>query len=179
MDFFISDTHFFHKNIIKYSNRPFSSVEEMNEQMILRWNQKVKDGDRVFHLGDFGFAPKAKLQGVFDRLNGQKHLIRGNHDHDAEKLYGWVWVKDMYEPKINGIKVVMCHYGMRVWNESHRGAIQLYGHSHGTLPGNTQSMDVGVDTGNNFYPYSFDEVVAKLKTLPEYKLADYHGTTDR
>ena len=174
MDFFISDTHFYHKNIIKYSKRPFESVEEMNEEMTLRWNKKVGPNDRIYHLGDFGFAPRQTLNAILARLNGQKFLIRGNHDHEAVKLDGWGWVKDIYEAKINGVKVVLCHYGMRVWNESHHGALHLFGHSHGSLPGNSQSMDVGVDTGNNFYPYSFDEVVAKLKTLPPYVQEDNH-----
>lgn len=178
MDFFISDTHFDHKNIIKYSNRPFDSVEEMNEQMVARWNAKVHPNDRIFHVGDFGFSPRSKLQKIFDRLNGHKYLIRGNHDHEAARLDGWGWVRDMYETKIDGKHVVLCHYGMRVWNQSHRGAIQLFGHSHGSLPGTNQSMDVGVDTGNNFYPYSFAEVLQKLKTLPPYIQEDYHEERD-
>jgi calcineurin-like phosphoesterase family protein len=88
MYYFTSDNHFFHANIIKYCNRPFSSVEEMNETMIKRWNSRVDDEDTVFHLGDFGLskskeaadAPKDPLKALRDRLNGNIIFISGNHD---------------------------------------------------------------------------------------------------
>ena len=89
MIYFTSDNHFFHSNIIKYCNRPFANVEEMNSEMIKRWNERVDNNDTVFHLGDFGLiksgeAPDA-IKDTFDfvrkQLNGNIIFIRGNHDN--------------------------------------------------------------------------------------------------
>ena len=88
--FFISDTHFSHTNIIKYCNRPFKTVQEMDLVMIRKWNERVKKGDTVFHLGDFCFsrsteAPEAFKGDIFNyfkqQLNGELIAIRGNHDN--------------------------------------------------------------------------------------------------
>lgn len=79
---FTGDTHFNHTNILKYCNRPFDSIYHMNETIITRWNERVKDGDTVFHLGDFCFKEKdgIKAQDWLDRLNGNMILLKGNHD---------------------------------------------------------------------------------------------------
>ena len=79
-----SDTHFNHKNIIKYCNRPFNDVYEMNETLINNWNSVVTPEDIIYHLGDFGFGTKEELQEIFDRLNGYKYLIMGNHDRKSK-----------------------------------------------------------------------------------------------
>ena len=78
--FLISDTHFGHSNIIQYCNRPFKDSEEMDESLISMWNKTVNKDDKVYHLGDVGFKSFAKLKLIFDRLNGTKVLIKGNHD---------------------------------------------------------------------------------------------------
>jgi len=75
-----SDHHFSHKNIIKYCNRPFTSVEDMNIYMMKKWNDKVRPFDLVFHLGDFAFTKKTNLQKIRDQLQGVIILIPGNHD---------------------------------------------------------------------------------------------------
>ena len=80
---FTSDTHFGHKNIIKFSERPFSDVEEMDEVMIRRWNEVVGKDDTVYHLGDFAFLSTGKLRQLISRLNGKICLVNGNHDGPA------------------------------------------------------------------------------------------------
>ncbi len=129
--FFTSDTHFGHANIIKYCNRPFESVNQMDEVLINNWNSVVRPDDEVYHLGDFSFADPKKY--VY-RLNGKIHLIKGNHDYRRkDRLFleaGIVWVKDLFELKKVDPNIVLCHYAMRVWPKSHYGAWQLYGHSH-------------------------------------------------
>lgn len=89
INYFISDTHFFHYNIIKYCNRPFKSLEEMNETIIQNWNKRVKPEDTIFHLGDLAFkyapsetpdAPKKGVEQILSRLNGKIILLEGNHD---------------------------------------------------------------------------------------------------
>ena len=164
---FTSDTHFGHANIIKYSNRPFANVDDMDEQLIQNWNKRVGKNDLVYHLGDFSFHKDfTKTTEIFNRLNGVKELILGNHDYMPVPNMNWHSVSHMRALKGFSQKVVLCHYAMRVWDQSHRGAIHLYGHSHGTLPGDSQSMDVGVDC-TNYAPISYDEIKEKLKTQPQ------------
>ena len=164
---FTADTHFGHSKIIKYCNRPFADVEGMDEVLIERWNARVKPNDTVWHLGDFAFHKTPdQLKALFDRLNGNKYLVTGNHDYDATKRLFWEVVTPMQELLFGKQTVVLCHYGMRVWNKSHYGSIHLYGHSHGTLPGDNQSLDVGVDCWD-YQPINYEEILAKLKTLPK------------
>lgn len=85
--FVISDTHFNHEKIIEYCNRPFKSVEEMNEIIIKNWNETVSNNDVVIHLGDVGLGNYDKLEPIIKRLNGKKILILGNHDIFSENRY--------------------------------------------------------------------------------------------
>ena len=78
--FFTSDTHFNHANILKFCDRPFKNVEEMNETIIVNWNKVIGKDDTVFHLGDFCLGGSAEWTKILDRLNGKIHLIVGNHD---------------------------------------------------------------------------------------------------
>lgn len=167
--------YFGHANIIKYSNRPFKSKEEMDSRLIENWNNKIGVDDDVFHIGDFCFADQEKGQSILDRLNGRKHLVLGNHDKVGRRLKGWQWIKDYHEMTIDGQFIVLCHYAMRVWNKSHHGAWMLYGHSHGSLPDdpNALSFDVGVDC-HNYVPLNMNDVrrIMKKKT---WKPIDHHG----
>ena len=80
MNFYISDTHFGHQNIIRYDNRPFSTADEMDEVLIDRWNDVVSDEDTVYVLGDFSWHREEKTLEILDSLSGRKVLIKGNHD---------------------------------------------------------------------------------------------------
>jgi len=176
--FFIADTHFHHANIIKYCNRPFSNTVEMNETIINNWNSVVKDGDLVYHLGDFCFGREDyHFDIVFRRLKGLIVFIKGNHDRLAwanrRKFYA---AYDSYhEIKVEGQDITLCHYSMRVWNKSHHGALNLYGHSHGSLPDDPHALaiDVGVDC-HNFTPISFEQV-KKIMSKKTFKPIDHHG----
>lgn len=170
--FFTSDHHFCHTNIIKFCDRPFEDVEQMNEVMIQRWNEKIQAGDEVYHLGDFGLKDPDKVGRILDRLNGKKYLIAGNHEWAAQKHpKKFKWIKDYYELKVkdtdcaNGVqRIILFHYSMRVWRGEYRGNWQLYGHSHGNLADEQERLafDVGVDS-HDFYPLSYDEVKAIMR----------------
>jgi calcineurin-like phosphoesterase family protein len=133
-NFVISDTHFSHKNIIKYCNRPFQHIDEMNETLIKNWNDVVGKDDRVFHLGDFAFERDLnRLAFLRSRLNGRIILIRGNHDEhtdDDYKLAGFDEVYRLYDENIHNSKWVFSHYQMTTWNCSHKGSFHLFGHEH-------------------------------------------------
>jgi calcineurin-like phosphoesterase family protein len=171
--YFTSDHHFGHKNIIKFSERPFKDVNEMDEILIQRWNEKVNPEDEVYHLGDVGLSSSGKLRKILDRLNGKIYLINGNHEKSAHDCHSrFEWIKDYYELVIKDDEfergkqlIVLFHYSMREWNASHWGAYHLYGHSHGTLSDDptSRSFDIGVDC-HNFYPLSYEEVKAIMKT---------------
>jgi calcineurin-like phosphoesterase family protein len=166
--FFTSDTHFGHNNVIKHSNRPFSSTEEMDEQLISNWNSIVNRRDIVWHLGDFTLAGEEIAKRYRSRLNGFIHLIWGNHDRNAvRKMAGWKSSQYAADININGKAITLCHYGFRVWNKSHYGSYMFYGHSHGNLPPNNQSLDVGVDSWN-YCPASLESIENRLQNLPPY-----------
>lgn len=164
-NFFTADHHFGHANIIRFSNRPFESLEEMNEELIKRWNEKVSPENSVYHLGDLSLANPQETKEILDRLNGKIHLIKGNHEKSTLTYRDrFEWIKDYHEmyidlPDGKSPKVILMHYAMKVWNGSHRGNWQLYGHSHGSLPDDKTMLqfDVGVDC-HNFYPVSELEI---------------------
>ena len=79
--FFTSDSHFNHENIIKFCNRPFDSLDEMNDALTENWNAKVKPDDTVFHLGDFSWGGSGSWKSARERLNGHIILIKGNHKY--------------------------------------------------------------------------------------------------
>jgi calcineurin-like phosphoesterase family protein len=164
--FLISDTHFGHSGIIGLCKRPFADVRAMNETMIAHWNAVVQPGDTVIHLGDFAHKyPADRLPQLFASLNGTKHLVRGNHDDAATKALPWESQSDILYASIDSQYVVLCHYAMRTWPKIRKGALHLYGHSHGRLPGNTQSMDIGVDV-MGWSPVRLSTIKAVLATLP-------------
>ena len=175
--FFTADTHFGHTNIIKYCNRPYSSTEENDNQLIKNYNEVVGPKDIVYFLGDFCFKKSHDFDYYFNQLNGQIHFIEGNHDRDAQKNRNRFASYSKYrEIKVDGITIVLCHYAFRVWNKSHHGSWHLYGHSHGSLPDDphARSIDVGVDC-HNYRPIEFNEI-KKIMDRKLWQPIDHHGT---
>ena len=163
---FTGDEHLGHINerggIIKYCNRPFSSIEEMDQAIIDNHNNLVQPGDVVIHAGDFSLVSSRRL--VFSKyvqsLNGNHIFLHGDHDRWLAKSHGYIWRK-----RIEGIVVVVCHYAMRSWSCSHYNSWQLHAHHHGRLHPEGKQLDIGVDT-NNYYPYSWDKVKEIMKDRP-------------
>ncbi len=158
-DFFTSDTHFFHHNIIKYCRRPFPDVEKMSYELVKRWNSVVGYNDTVYHLGDFMWGTREEGKRIRAHLNGSICLIRGNHDPYDD--LGFQWVKDFYEYSNHKQKIVLFHYGMRTWRHDLRGAWHLYGHSHSMLPPFGKSFDIGVDSWD-YTPLSYEQVKKEM-----------------
>ena len=184
--FFTSDPHFGHANIIKYCNRPFATVEEMDRTIIDRWNERVGADDTLYCLGDWCMWRGSRtLDEVAASYRKQIHcrrivMIWGNHDRRGRNnprfkdLFDGV--HDLLELEVEDRRMVLCHYAMRVWNKSHHGAYHLYGHSHGSLKDDptARSFDCGVDAFN-FYPVSMREVV-QIMEKKTWKPVDHHGS---
>ncbi|MBR2257275.1 MAG: metallophosphoesterase family protein [Blautia sp.] len=135
--FFISDLHFGHANCIRFDDRPWETVEEMDEGLIKLWNQKVSKADHVYVVGDFAYKNSRNVHSYVEKLNGYIHLIRGNHDkRSPEYESAFRDVHDYMEipVMVSGVKcrVVLCHYFQPFYNSHRHMGIHLHGHSHRT-----------------------------------------------
>lgn len=183
MKHYIADTHFWHANMLKFEpeNRPFDTVEEMNDALIERWNAKVKPEDEIYVLGDFCFdASGIKANDLLKKLNGRKFLVKGNHDaflrsnNFDRSLFEWVKeyaeVKDTVDGK--DVSVILFHYPIAVWNRKHHGAYHLFGHIHSNkMFGSSHPLDadlgdrafnVGADV-RGLTPVTLEELIASGK----------------
>ncbi|MFC6790641.1 metallophosphoesterase [Methylobacterium komagatae] len=132
--------------------RPFASIEEHDRILVSRWNDRVSADDVVWCLGDFAYGcSHSRAREIFDQLRGRKCLVIGNHEERGIRL-PWasppvmaatVHVQDPGMAKAQALYLAHCAH--RVWPGMHRGVLHLYGHSHGSLPGTSASLDVGVD----------------------------------
>jgi calcineurin-like phosphoesterase family protein len=165
--FFTGDHHFGHEAIIGHCARPFANAAEMDAAMIANWNAVVMPRDRVIHLGDFSFkADPKRMRTIFAKLHGRKFLVLGNHDDSATIALPWAAPpQHILNVSVDGQRVVCCHYGMRTWLGAARAALHVYGHSHGRLPGNSLSTDVGVDCWD-FFPVDLPQIQARLAVSP-------------
>lgn len=164
--FLSADAHHGHAGIIQLCKRPFQDrdARAMDETLIANWNARVRPGDDVWHLGDFALGPKpARLREIFDRLNGTKRLVRGNHDHGPTLTLPWAEPpRDLVETTIEGQRLVLCHYPLRAWRGSMSSTIHCYGHVHGLMAPTRLSCDVGVDAWG-LEPASLAQVVARVE----------------
>lgn len=173
-------THFNHRGILKHcpDTRQFPDVQAMNEAIISRWNAVVRPQDTIYHLGDFGFSHSKlePLEAIYARLNGHKHLIVGNHDEQNRGTLKLPWesISKLLTLKDNGARAELCHYPLETWKKSHRGALMLHGHCHGTLK---RVMAHRFDVGFDVYPtgpVSFGIFVLAAASQV-WEPADHHG----
>ena len=179
MNWFSSDFHLGHTNLHKkgYRKNIFSSIEEHDEVIIENIFSVIKPGDNFYFLGDlfFKYSTEEKIT-FFNRFKKNRvnfHWILGNHDkpirHKAIVFIGHI--KDI---KIGKQRITLCHYPMIVWNNSHLGAWQLFGHIHKN--DNTdlifpyerlgKQLNVNVDFWD-FKPVSFEEIEEIMKKKKE------------
>ena len=139
-NFYIADWHYGHANIIKYDNRPFFSVDEMNERLIANWNEQVGERDLVYSLGDMFWGAVDKAVPILRQLNGKKILIRGNHDRTGRPEFDSYFdlITDYLEIFDEDFKqnIVLCHYPIPCFNGHHHGWYHLYGHVHNSFEWN-------------------------------------------
>jgi len=173
-----SDTHFGHAKIIEYSKRPYQSAQAMDESLIANFNSAVRDGDLVYHLGDFGYSDETSLNTILRRLNGEKTFVYGNHDkqvRSSQKLQGhFKKCVDYHEITVDKTRFVLCHYPMVIWNRLAHGSIMVHGHCHGNLryPFKGRIVDVGVDP-QNYFPVNARDLIRRLANV-EVEFLDHH-----
>lgn len=168
--FFTADTHWGHRNIIRYCQRPFADVEEMNEALITNWNNTVGKDDIVFHLGDFAMGGSAEWSRLLECLNGKIYLILGNHDMKTigKGFSRFEHVAMQMLINIGCQRIYLNHYPFLCYGGAYRNTWQLFGHVHtsGVQTGLDYSRlnnlfptqyDVGVDN-NNYTPVSFEQI---------------------
>jgi len=148
--FITSDHHFGHRNIIRYCNRPFSSIEEMNEEMISRWNSVVSPTDVVIHLGDFSFGDERMIHEIRKRLNGEIILILGNHDYYASQSEDFVIINGHL--KLD--KIILSHRPIPM-EEIPRGFVNIHGHIHEKE--SYSGINVSVER-TNYFPIELNKV---------------------
>lgn len=183
--YFTSDTHFGHRNIIRYCGRPFNSSDHMDAELIRRWNEVVGDDDVIYHLGDFTLAGHAFARRILAQLKGRIRVLGYPWHHDARwlptssgpsELYSRsghpveilapVVVERLETPWRRRQQLVLCHYPFAQWDGRHHGAWHLHGHSHGTHPPDGAMLDVGVDC-HDFRPVTIDQLCAHFNAQDE------------
>lgn len=180
--FFTSDFHLFHKNVLKFDNRPFIDVNEMHVALEGGWNEVVGPNDIVIYLGDLSFArreEKPYVEEILNHLNGEIHFVLGNHDKydDIKKMTRFKSVSDYLEVRIGHmedykkVETLFCcmHYPIYSWNKSHHGSYMVHGHCHGNLHHgedasyywNRRAIDAGCML-HDYKPISYKEVINSL-----------------
>lgn len=157
-EFFTSDTHFFHNNVIKYCNRPYCCRHSMNEDLISRWNDSVKPSDIIYVLGDFAFGSKNKFKRILERLNGYKILVKGNHDPGRNNMSaaGFDEVYLQVNAEWNGKTVFMQHVPDKNVHQNYD--IHLCGHVHQHWCKTHNIINVGVDVWD-LRPQTLDYII--------------------
>jgi len=184
--FFTADTHFGHLNIIKHCRRPFKTLEDMNETLILNWNACVNEDDHVYIAGDFAWRGGLEnAMQIVKRLKGIKHLAIGNHDKKflkhAEYRDQFAQIDQMLFVGLEEGRTIVCHYPMLSWNGMERGTWHVYGHIHNNkdkenpafaaLMQMEKALNASVDICG-FKPVTFSELIEYNKI---FKRGGYHA----
>lgn len=179
--FFTSDTHFFHNNIIRFCNRPFKDVNEMNDKLVENWNSVVGEKDIVFHLGDFCWGGAGNWTDILDRLNGKIYLILGNHDIknlENSIVKRFTYVTNQMQIRVGERHIYLNHYPFLCYGGAYRDVIQLFGHVHSGTNNKIGKdeerlkylfplqYDVGVDN-NDYTPISYKKVMEIIEKQKE------------
>lgn len=153
MNYFTSDLHLGHKNIIlpSYDNRPFSTIKEHDQTIINNINQTVTTNDLLYILGDIGMCSSMYLESLLEKIHCKNlYLIRGNHDYKIKKklLEKYFEIHDILLLSISGQQYFLCHYPAESWAKKSWGVIHLHGHSHGKSRVIHNRLDVGINIWN-------------------------------
>ena len=183
MIYFTSDLHFLHKNIIKYNRGYYSSVEEMDEDIIRVINKTTTPQDTLYILGDIAIGSVRKSVELLARIHCTIFIVPGNHDSSRacnryNELPNVTVLPTLTELKLGSTDIVLCHFPLVVWNKGHHGAWQLFGHTHGSYEGVGKSLDVGWDNYYNLFGkvgiFSLTDVETYMNTR-DYRSFSHHS----
>jgi calcineurin-like phosphoesterase family protein len=183
--FFTSDFHCYHKNVLKFDDRPFEDVEAMHIALEERWNEVVSKDDIVIYLGDLSFARREEMdyvKGMMHNLNGTIHYVMGNHDklEDIKKIGVFESISDYLEVRVahmgeepnnigalKRVETLFCcmHYPILEWNKKHRGSWLVHGHCHMNLFNNDSEW--------------VSKMEAMGKLLPKDILEEYNALVEK
>jgi len=161
MNYFCSDQHLFHKNIIKYCNRPFDSVEHMNEEILRKWNERITPDDTVYIIGDFALGQKEKATEWLAQANGKKILIIGNHDRSPRTMKEIGFDEVHYHLEVttaNNERWLLSHFPLPL-DLIKSYARLIHGHHHSGPKSTGKRVNVCVDLWN-FMPVTEAEIQA-------------------
>jgi len=165
-----SDFHLWHENIIKYENRPFKDVIEMNKTILENWRNTISSQDIVFNLGDVGFGNKENLS-VIKNMPGHKILILGNHDKSrSAKWWLDVGFDEVYRyPIIYEEFYILSHEPLYI--NDHMPYVNLHGHTHSEPPGNKYKLNMCVEH-TDYKPVPFENIKKHFKHVNSIISAD-------
>lgn len=187
MEYFTSDLHFWHNNILDYCDRPWDDIPSMNDGLIKNWNDTVDEDDTVYIIGDFSFGGTTKIKSVLDRLVGYKVLILGNHDH-GNKNNKWIRfgmdevIYNTHHITIFEHEVLLNHYPYRGYEIDDRvfdgqlldnGYFLLHGHVHKAWKVNKRMINVGVDVWD-CKPVALPQIVKTIQEIVWAEGDHYH-----
>lgn len=168
MIYFGADLHFDHKHILNFCDRPYTSVAEMTESMLCDIERVVSRGDIVYLLGDIQFCSHTDYLDRLQRIRGVEfHLIIGNHDSSKLCKHAlWKSVSHHKVIKVNGAKVILCHYPIQSWYCMEHGSYHFHGHTHNNASHQLSYMPNRVDVGSDKTKKTistFDEVLSIMR----------------
>lgn len=164
--YFISDTHFGEDTIRRYENRPFQSVHEMDEMIIVNWNEVVSESDVVYLLGDFGADGKEKE--ILSKLNGTKYLVKGNHDVKSNEYYRQSGFHEVYDmPLLFQNFWILSHDAIYV--NRNMPYANIFGHVHNSpIIKDYSSQHFCVSAERiNYMPISFEDIAKNVREASE------------
>ena len=172
--FFTADLHFGHEEIIGYCGRPFADVEQMDRELVYKWNSRVSNNDHVYIVGDLFYGGRDaagydKAIETVKKLNGILHLVAGNHDFpylkNMDYHYLFADTDQIRYLKHEGKNIFLCHYPIAEWSGFFRGSMHIYGHIHNQkgeayqyMASTGRALNAGVDICS-FMPVTFDELI--------------------
>ncbi|WP_440109937.1 metallophosphoesterase [Paenibacillus sp. QZ-Y1] len=168
--FYTSDSHFSHKNIIQHESRPFNSVEEMDEFLVVQWNNTVTNNDTVYHLGDIVFGGISKWDKIIPRLKGKIHLTVGNHDNTntvKKMAHYFEEVENMIVRKIDKQHLFLLHYPIEIGLTPN--AYSIHGHIHSKPSNHINQINVGIDSPFTRDCVGFGNLIPEELILEELK----------
>lgn len=149
-EWFIADTHFRHKNILEFENRPFEALEEMEEKMIEAWNKVVAKTDTVYLVGDFCFGNHNEWIEILDKLKGEIVLIKGNHDKSKviKRVHNEGYLSEIYDVgkliQHEKLFYYLTHFPLEIGERPQY--FNISGHIHNKPNNMINQLNVGVDS---------------------------------